>query len=148
MNIITNLNFCYEAMTETINVSLLYYSHLPSIIVSLLLGYFVIKNRKNLSNKLLFALSLVFSIWCILDLITWVSIDSRLILYTWSIMGIFDGLIFILSFYLIYVFIYEKDLSLVKKMLLGLLLLPVIIMTPTNYNLGGFLLSDCKVPLF
>ncbi len=144
MSIVTNLELCHDLVVETINLSLLYYSHIPPILVSLLLGYFVFfKNKKDLASKVLFYLSISFSVWAMLDLFAWISTDSRVIMFTWSSMGIFSNLIFVLSFYFLYVFIKQKDLSVVFKYILGIIFLPMILMTPTELNLYGFKVSEC-----
>lgn len=143
-NLVTNLEQCIITLPTMVNVNLLYYSHIPTILVALLIGFFVlIKNKGELSAKILFALSLTFSLWTFFDLIAWVSPNTTYIMFSWSILGVLDSLMYILSLYLVYVFIDKRDISFSKKIILGVILLPMIIMTPTRYNLGGFLTSDC-----
>src|SRR3989338_5414208 len=84
---------------------LLYYSHIPAIVISLFFGFFVyFKNKYSLISKILLS---------------------------------------ILSLYFVYVFIEKKDVSIRIKVLLGLIILPSIIFTPTRYNLSGFDLTLC-----
>jgi len=108
-NFITNIQTCQSAISEMLSgnsAGILYYSHIPTAIVALLIGIFVfIKDSKSLVSKVLLSLSAFFSIWSVLDLFTWVSYDSRVIMWTWSLTGIFDVLLFIASLYFIYVFI-------------------------------------------
>jgi len=113
---------------------LLYYSHIPVIIVSLLLGFFVyFKNRKLLVSKILLGISITFSLWVFLNLVLWTNNDSRLLMFAWSLTGILDALFFLLSLYLIYVFIDRTDISLTKKTVLGLIFLPIVLLAPINY---------------
>ena len=141
---VNNIQGCKAAVEATINVGLLYYSHIPVMVVALLTGFFVyFKNKQNLSAKVLFFLSLAFSIWAALDLVAWVSFDSVHIMFTWSLLGIFDALIYILSFYFIYVFINKKDMPFLYKLFFVLLIAPIMLLTPTRYNLSEFDVINC-----
>lgn len=118
---------------------LLYYSHIPSILVSLLLGFFIFfKTKKTLASKLLLGISLSFFLWAILSLIVWTSNRSDVIIFSWSFFGVLCTLISILSFYFAYVFLVGKDMPLWGKVSMGVLLLPVILLTPTSQNLSVF----------
>lgn len=145
-NLVTNLENCSAIVDQMMNhnVNLIYYSHLPTLIIALLVGFFVFhKNRELLSAKALLAISIVFSLWTILDLIAWKSSSSVYIMFAWALLGILDALMYILSLYFVYVFIDKKDISLTKKIIFTALLLPIIIMTPTKYNLSGFEFDNC-----
>jgi signal transduction histidine kinase len=122
--------------------ALLYYSHVPTAIISLFIGFFVFYKNRTLVSKILFTISVVFSLWVFLNLIVWTNIDSKIIMFSWSFFGILNALLFILSFYFVYVFINKKDLSFGKKTFIALLLLPVILLTPKN--LLGFDLVNCE----
>ena len=122
--------------------ALLYYSHFPAIIISLLLGFFVYyKNKHSLASKVLLFISIVFSLWVFINLITWTNNISELIMFVWSFFGILYSLICILSVYFVYVFIDQKDISLKIKSILFFLFLPVVIFAPTAYNINLFELS-------
>lgn len=123
---------------------LLYYSHLPAIIISLIIGFFVyFRNSKLLLSRILLSLSVIFSLWAFLNLITWTSNDSGNVIFAWSFLGIAYASVCILLLYLMYVFIDKKDISLAKKTLFLILLLPLIIFTPTQYSLPDFGLTLC-----
>ncbi len=127
--------------------SILYYSHIPTAIVALLIGTFVyLSNRKMLAAKLLFSLSIVFLLWVLCDLVTWVSNESDIIFFVWSFFGILYALISLLSVYFSYAFLDRKDISWRLKALLGVLFLPVVILTSTAQNLETFSLVDCGIP--
>lgn len=145
-NLVTNLRNCSEIVEQMThgNINMLYYSHIPTIAISLLLGFFVyFKNRDNLSARILMLISVSFSIWAFLDLIAWVSPNSLTIMFSWALMGIFDALIYMLSVYFTYTFLDGKDISFFKKALLCAIVLPIIVMTPTNLNLAGFNFDNC-----
>lgn len=122
---------------------LIYYSHLPTMVISLIMGIFVYAKNRTLLGKLLFAISIIFSIWIAFDLILWVNPDSRLLMLLWSVFGLLYGLIFILSLYFVYVFIDKKDVTLTKKIVFSLLLLPIFLFTPTQQNLKYFDVTVC-----
>lgn len=145
-NIITNNATCHQMIADTVPISLVYYSHIPTAIVALLVGFFVfLKNKKDLLARLLLALSITFSLWLIGNFIAWVmNYNTLLTMMAWSPLGLINAIFFILSLYFVHVFIDKKDISFKIKILLGLLLLPIIIMAPTKMNLPAFSMSWCE----
>ncbi len=124
--------------------ALVYYSHIPTILVAFLIGLFVYLNgRKLLINQLLFAITACFSLWVFFDLIAWTNIHSDEILFVWSFFNVLQGLIAVLSVYFIYVFVTKKDASVALKSIFLLLLLPILVFAPTYFNLGGFNITNC-----
>ncbi|MGB8815733.1 MAG: ATP-binding protein [Minisyncoccia bacterium] len=145
-NLITNLGTCMPSVLAMLNgnLGLLYYSHIPIIIISLFLGFFVLlKGEGTILSKVFFSLLSVFTIWSILDLFTWLSFDTRIIMFAWSLTGIVEIFFFILSLYFVYVFIEKKDVSLVYKILSGVILLPLVASIFTQLNLTGFDVGGC-----
>ncbi len=145
---LTNLGTCASLVSYEFfgvsNIGVIYYTHIPVILISLLIGTLVfIKNRNALISKILFSLSIFFAIWSILDMFTWISFNSITIMVAWALTGIFQILIYIASLYFIYVFVNKKDLPLYQKIIIGILFLPILILTPTTYNLTGFSYTDC-----
>lgn len=127
---------------------LLYYSHIPSAIIALLLGFFVyFKTRKEnlIIGKLLLFVSVIFFIWVFFDLILWTNNDSRLIIFIWSLINLLELLVSVSTLYFSYVFLSKKDVSFKIKLFFGILLLVYIVFIPTNFNLAGFTLQDCGV---
>lgn len=130
------------------NPVLLYYSHIPTIAIALAIGMFVYLNGpKVLLNRLLFAITICFSLWTFFDLITWANYSDR-ILFVWSFFNILTGLISIFSIYFVYVFVKQTGLSSVGKSLLLLLLLPLLILGATDANVGGFNITNCDAYQF
>jgi len=124
--------------------TLLYYSHFPAIIMSLFLGLFVFyKDRYSLINKILLSISVVFSLWAICSLIVWTNVDSNVIILIWSFFGILSAILGVLCLYFVYVFIGKRDASFVQKVIVGIIVIPVILLAPTKYNLDGFNLITC-----
>ncbi len=142
-NLVTNIESCYQFIQS--NPLLLYYSHIPTAAVSLLLALFVfVKNRKNISARLLLMLSIFFSLWSYFDLIIWTTTDGSKIMFTWAYLGVIYMLIYVSAVYLFYSFLNGCDISLNKKLIFGMLLLPVIILSMTNFHLSGFDVPNCE----
>ena len=78
-NFVTNIAGCIPSATKMMNgnLDLVYYSHIPVAIVSLLIGFFVIfKNYKSLSARVMFSLSIIFSLWVICSIYKNLFLDS------------------------------------------------------------------------
>ncbi len=123
---------------------LLYYSHISSAIIAILVGSFIFFNgRQFLANKLLFLITITFFLWVSSNLIAWTNIDSGLILVVWMSFEVFSALLSILCIYFIYVFLNKKDVTFKLKLIFLALLSPVLIFAPTVLNLTGFNLTAC-----
>lgn len=124
---------------------LLYYSHLPTALVALLLGAFVYyKNRQILASKLLLGIALTFSLWSFFDLILWTNIDSRRIMFFWSFINFLEVMVSATTLYFVFVFIEKRDISLKLKTIMGVFLLTFLVLIPTKLNLSGFDLVNCE----
>ncbi|MFZ2881668.1 MAG: histidine kinase dimerization/phospho-acceptor domain-containing protein, partial [Candidatus Moraniibacteriota bacterium] len=123
--------------------NILYYSHVPAAIISLMMGIFIFLSNRKLLGKILFSLTFAFSLWSFLDLILWAQNDSSMVMFFWAMIILVEEFIFIMGLYLTYVFISNKDASSIKKIIIGILFLPAIILTSTKFNLLGFNLSEC-----
>jgi signal transduction histidine kinase len=142
-NAVSNIETCFSYVSE--NSSLIYYSHIPTAIVAILISLFVFfKSGRSLVSKILLSVSITFSLWSFFDLMTWISYDAEKIMFSWSMLGLLYGLIYVLSLYFSYVFFDKKDVSLGKKAMFFLLVFPVIFLTPTTYNLTQFDSLNCE----
>ncbi len=129
-------SFLFFASSQPVT---LYYSHLPSIVIPLLIGILVFSNnRKDLSSKLFFVICLCFSLWSLIDLTVWTNINSDVVFFLWLFYGLLYAAISVLSVYFIYVFYEKKDVPWWYKFVFFLVLVPILIFTPTKYNLSGF----------
>ena len=128
---------------------LLYYSHISTSIIALLVGLFVFLNaRDKLLNRLLLIIAVCFSLWTFVNLILWTNIHSEFLLFSWSFLRVLSSFMSIFCIYFIYVFLEKKDISLKIKWIFFLLLAPVLIFAPTNLNVGGFDISNCDAFMF
>ncbi len=124
--------------------ALVYYSHIPILLISLLIGIFVLsKGPKVLANQILFGILLSFSTWVFLDSVFWAANRSDVVMFVWSLQILIEPLIHIGALYLIYVLVKQQDVSFKTKFLFFLLYLPILIIVPTKFSLSGFDLSEC-----
>ncbi len=123
---------------------LLYYSHIPTTIFAILIGLFIYLNApKLLLNKLLFLITLCFSLWVTLSLFAWTNIHGDFILFIWPYFGILSALLSILSIYFVYVFLYQKDISFRLKLIFFILLAPLFVFASSSLNLTGLNITYC-----
>lgn len=123
---------------------LLYYSHIPTILLFLSIGLYVYFNdRHSLLNKLLLFISLCFSAWITISLIAWTIINAEIIAFIWPLFGVLAGLVSILCIYFVYVFLNKKDVPFSYKVAFTLLLLPLFLFAPTDLSVSGFDLTNC-----
>jgi signal transduction histidine kinase len=139
-NLITNIESCYVTVPH-----LLYFSHIPTALIALFLGLFVyFKNRDALVAKILLFISLAFSLWAALDISMWLEHDSRLIMFSWSIVNLVEMLVSASTLYFSYVFLSKKDLQPIYKMIIGTMLLVFAVLVPTSLNISGFDITNCE----
>lgn len=145
-NIVTYSEYCQTIMRSILEGNtILFYSHIPTALVSLLLGGFIyFKNRKDLSSKLFFLVTIVFGLWSTFDLILWSSPDSRKTVFFWSIINFLENMVSFLTVYFAYVFLEKKDIAFKYKLISVFLFLPFLILLPTSYNISGFNATLCE----
>lgn len=144
-NFISNLESCKGFIDQnSYFLGFVYYSHIPAIIIALLFGIFVFIKSKNLPGRLLFMASIFFSLWSILDMIIWVSVDSRKIMFIWSIVNLMEIFASSATLYFSYVFLEKKDVPFKFVAFIGSLLLIFMALIPTSLNLPGFDGPNCE----
>src|SRR3989344_6445139 len=123
--------------------SLLYYSHIPAMVLSLLFGMLVFwKNRESIEARLIFFITILFFFWAFFDIILWATNDSRQVMFFWSMQILFELGIYVASGYLAYVFIKEKDMPFFGKILSFSPLVLLAYFLPTKETLSYFVLDE------
>jgi len=126
--------FVYSSNIPT----LFFYSHIPAMIVALIVGFLVFyKTGKSKIGISLLVISILFVLWCLFDLIIWATNRPDVVMFYWSLQILVEPFVYLLSFYLLYVFIKNHDLSFEWKLFGLLLYSPVVLLLPTQYNLIG-----------
>ena len=138
-NLISNVESCYIQLP-----ALLYYSHLPAIIISLFFGTFVFfKSGRSLISKILLAISVSFSLWAICNLVAWTTYDSRVYSFFWSFFETLSVLFYFSVLYFMYVFFEGKDVAFKTKIPFLIIFSLVSIASATKYYLIGFDTVSC-----
>ena len=133
--------FVYSSNIPT----LFFYSHFPAMLVALLVGFIVFyKSGKSKIGGSLLVISILFSLWSLLNLIIWATNRPDVVLFFWSLQILFEPLVYLVCFYLVYLFIKNKDLSFKWKLSGILLYAPIVLLLPFQYNLIGVDASFCN----
>ncbi len=124
--------------------ALVYYAHLPNIIISLCLAFFILfQNRKMLANQVLFGTILSFVIWAFFALVFWATNNPGVVIFSWSMDVLFEPLVYVGCLYLLYVLFEKRDLPLTWKSMFTILYVPFALLVPTRLTLSGVDLSTC-----
>ncbi len=124
--------------------SFLLYSHGVAILSSLILGFFLIKSNKNRLNFLFLILSLFFSFWAFSDVLQWATNRPDRLLFFWSLNILIEPLIYIISLYILYIFIKNTEPKIFYKIAFFLPIIPILVLIPTNILLPGVDINYCN----
>ena len=93
---------------------LIYYTHVLPLIVSFVLGIFVLLNNpRKLVNRTLFFITFSFSLWVYFDLILWASPNPEAVMFFWNSIVPVEMLMYASCLYFIYLFANkQEDISL------------------------------------
>jgi len=61
-NLVSNIEICH-LYKEAVPMFLIYFSHIPVAIVSMLIGFYVLSKNRQLLGRILFSITTVFSLW-------------------------------------------------------------------------------------
>src|SRR3989338_8596802 len=126
--------FVYSSNIPT----LFFYSHIPAILVALLVGLLVFyKSGKSKVGSSLLIISVLFSLWSLFDLILWSTNAPDVVIFFWSLQILFEHLVYLICFYLVYLFARNKDLPFKWKLLGILFYSPIVLLLSSKYNLMG-----------
>ncbi len=125
--------------------TLLFYSHIPTVIASLGIAYLVfLKTKRSLLGSTLLFVTIVFSLWSIFDLFIWATNNPKSVLFFWSLQVFLEFILFTSSLYLTYLFVWRKNIQISWGWFFLLLFIPIAIFIPYSYNLIGVTLADCN----
>ena len=123
---------------------LIYYTHALPIIVSLILGVFVLlNNKRGLLNIVLFFITLSFAFWVYFDLILWASPNPEAVMFFWNSIIPVEMLMYAGCLYFVLILSNkQQDISLRKKIYIALFFIPIVLFAHTRFNVIG-LAPDC-----
>src|SRR6185369_12299720 len=124
---------------------LLFYSYIPIIVISLFLGGFVLfKEKYSLRSKLLFTVSVVFTLLLLNEIALWIAAPVSLVQFGWQLEPLFRILVAILTIYFVHVFSYQEDLPFGQKLVLSAAYLSVVLLSSTTAHIIFFDLNNCE----
>ncbi len=136
-------NFAY--FDFSVAPPLMLYSYIPAIVVSLLIGiYVMMRSNFSLPSKLLLFITISFSLWVSNYVFQWTIAYVHPDMFSWVLGALLILPFYYLTLYFVYVFLYKKDSSFVSKLFFSLTVLPVLFLMPTRYNMLLFDASMCE----
>lgn len=143
---------CSDAIPNFLNFfdlsiapTLLFYAYIPVIILSLLIGFFILKKDNfSLRSKALITLILIFAAILVNEIIFWTAAPVGIINISWSLLLLLRSTFLFTLIYFSFVFTKGYDTPISYKLLKLILLLPIIILMPTQLGVSMFNLSDCE----
>ena len=124
---------------------LLYYSYIPIVIASLLIGVYVfVKDKKSLKSRLLLSITVFFVLWVINILVQWVASYHTVLMFGWQLTAIFEVGMFLSAAYFARVFLNDSDISLAEKLILFILAIATLVAIPTGFNVAAYDIENCE----
>ncbi|MFA6177881.1 MAG: HAMP domain-containing sensor histidine kinase [Candidatus Paceibacterota bacterium] len=137
------INTCYQ--TQNTIQTIVRYSHLIPLILSIILAIFVfVKAKFNLFSKIFLVFIVSFSLWLLGDYILWSSLNYHLIYAVWAPIDYLEIVFYVLGFYFATVFVKKTDISILWKVLLFVLTLPALFLSITKQSITGFYYPVCE----
>lgn len=122
----------------------LYYSHLFPSISGLIIAIFVLKsNYRNKAAQALLFTTFMFTLWVLLDLVSWAASDTDMLMFAWSALIYPELLMNVGAFYFIYAFFRNSFPPIKTELLIFLSFLPLLLFGHTKLNLLGFDFTNC-----
>jgi len=125
--------------------SLLFYSYIPIVAISLFFGFFVFfKSHYSLLGKYFLGITLAFSIFILNEIIQWIAVPAFLVNFGWLMAPLLQSLVWFFTINFFACFLKNRPLGLKGNFWLSLSLLPIIIFLPTTFNIHYFDLQNCQ----
>lgn len=135
----------YFIISENLSGNFFYYSHLFPSISGLIIALFVLRsNYRNKAAQALLFMTSMFAIWCVMNLTTWASERSDIIMFVWSAMIYPELLMYVGALYFIYAFLRGTFPNIKSEIGIFLMFVPLIIFGHTKLNVVGFDFTNCE----
>lgn len=122
-------------LSEQISVKLLVFAHIPTAIIAIIFAGLLYVKTKKLSGLYLLLLCVSYGIWSYLSLVTW-SGTATMIMFSWSLLGLFEVCFLFLSYWFFYVFVRNEDLPVWQKIGTASLIIPSCVIALRTLDLG------------
>ncbi len=125
--------------------SLLFYAYFPVVIISIILGVFVlISDKYSLKSKLFLSLTIIFSVLLLNEVVQWIAGHVGIIQFSWQIVPLFRILVVALVVYFSYIFINNKSMPLLQMSILTFFIMTTLVFLPTKFNIANFDFNRCE----
>jgi signal transduction histidine kinase len=134
----------YLILSENFIGNFQYYAHFLPSVSGLIIALFVLRadTRNKAAQALLFTTTM-FAIWCFLDLVTWASERSDVIMFVWSTLMYFELLMYVGAFYFVHAFLRGTFPRFWTEVSIFVMFIPLILFGHTQLNLLGFNFTNC-----
>jgi signal transduction histidine kinase len=126
--------------------NLIYYSHLFPLILSI--SFAIVLSRLRIGSiftqRAFYWLTALFSIWVLLDLVTWATEKIDVVMFAWSVLILADIGVYYVATLIAQAQILRRKPTNLTMILLSLPMLPVLVLLSTEYNLVAFDLTNCE----
>lgn len=142
---LSNIEYCYQYVINQIPVDLLLYAHIPTALVAILFGFYIILHNRSVASVSLFYVCVGFALWSILNLITWfVFIGAPETMFAWSLIDLVGLIFFFFAYRFLYAYITGNELPTWQIVFGLLLILPTALTTLLGLNLTSFDANICE----
>lgn len=142
---LVQVQYCYHYLIDQIPVGLLVYSHIPTALVALAFGFYVLFKDRRLASIALAMVCAAFAAWCFLDLGSWFAfLGSGTAMFTWSLLDLFALVFFFFAYYFLHAFTGQAALPIWQKVGGLVLLLPTVVWTFLGLTLTGYDANTCE----
>lgn len=144
MNLLYNTIYNCSGNLDTIGITLLYL-HIPVSVLTLIIALYIWKQSKHkASSKIIIYIALTFALWVILNNIVWLIASSASVyLFAWSLIEPVSIVLFLLMYYFVYTYVYNKDLPHMSKYTIIVTTAPFIFLSFTKFNIASLDLNTC-----
>lgn len=129
--------------SNNIEIPLIYYSHLTSIVIFLCLFGLTFLKLKDWPKSSFRLMTVSYSIWLFCDLVLWANPNIENILFFWTLINLIEPLIFIGALGFFVSFISRNNISLKMKYVFLGFLIPTIVMALMGLSVVGFDYTNC-----
>lgn len=124
---------------------ILYYSHIPSILLMTILFAVLFSRRHNMAVLSILTMFFFTSLWLSVDVVIWASNRADFNMLYWFLQIIFEPLIFIAGFYAVHYYLLGRRPHLLINLFSFFSLLLLFLFAPTQYALYSVDLNSCNV---
>lgn len=139
------IQYCYQYLVNQISLGLLLYAHVPTAILALGFGGFVVWHARTRASLYLLLVCASFAGWCFLDIISWFAfLGDSLMMFAWVLVDLSAALMFVFSYFFVWTFIWKTEPPFLQKLIGFGLVSPLAFWIAEGKTLAGFDANICE----